>query len=59
MMRVFLTGCVVLLTLTGCATHQELKAPCGPIAYAGAGDPCGELVPVNVVQMAIPEGKRS
>ena len=48
----------VLVALTGCA-HKELKAPCGPLAYAGQGDPCGELAPINVVQADAVEEKKS
>ena len=47
-----------LLALSGCA-HKELMAPCGPIAFAGQGDPCGELLPINVVQADAAEEKKS
>jgi|GEM_PF-2683662 len=47
-----------LLALSGCA-HKELMAPCGPIAFTGQGDPCGELVPINVVQADTAEEKKS
>lgn len=47
-----------LLALSGCA-HKELMAPCGPIAFAGQGDPCGELVPINIVQADAAEEKKS
>lgn len=49
--------CGVVL-LSGCA-HKELEAPCGPLAYAGQGDPCGELIPINVVQADAVEEKKS
>ena len=58
MMRAFLMIVCAALVLTGCA-HKELKAPCGPIAYAGQDDPCGELVPINIVQAHTAEGKKS
>jgi len=38
--------------LAGCA-HKELKAPCGPLSYAGSSDPCGDLMPINVADTAI------
>jgi len=57
-MRPSLMIVCALLALTGCA-HKELKAPCGPIAYAGQGDPCGELLPINVVQADAAEEKKS
>lgn len=49
--------CGVML-LSGCA-HKELTAPCGPIAFAGQDDPCGELLPINTVQADAAEGKKS
>ncbi|ESY89646.1 hypothetical protein X738_31510 [Mesorhizobium sp. LNHC209A00] len=45
--------CVVLglgAGLFGCA-NRELKAPCGPLAYAHA-DECGALKPVNSTPFA-------
>lgn len=57
-MRVVSLIVCALVAMTGCA-HQELKAPCGPLAYAGQGDPCGELVPINIVQADAAREKKS
>jgi len=57
-MKLFSVVVCALLALSGCA-HKELMAPCGPIAFAGQGDPCGELVPINVVQADAAGEKKS
>ena len=36
-----------LWLLSGCASHQELKAPCGPLSFA-ADDGCGAERPINI-----------